>query len=86
MEDAADGESRAGRLSVIGWGLGRRGLLRKSIVDVEREAEWESLGGKERAFIWLFYLLGLAGWFCASEVHRGVLCILCLDWLMGCFG
>ena len=61
VEDAADGESRAGRLSVIGWGLGRRGLLRKSIVDVEREAEWESLGGKERAFMWLFLFVGVGG-------------------------
>ena len=61
MEDAADGQSRAGRLSVIGWGLGRRGLLRKSIVDVEREAEWEIWVGKRELLFGYFYLLGLAG-------------------------
>ena len=35
MRDAADGEVRTGQLQNIGWGLGRTGLLRRSLGEEE---------------------------------------------------
>ena len=61
-------------------GLGE-GESCENLVDEERAAEWESMGGKERALLWLFLFVGVEGWVRGSEVHRGILCILCVVWV-----
>ena len=40
----------AGQLQILGWGLGRRGFLRRSLADQGRRvAECEDMGGTERS-------------------------------------